>query len=114
MGGAALSGRAVATMVEDYLVGKALPKGLLPSDEAWAPMAATTRMVDIGAFTHGDGLPFKSTHTDLVPSTLDGYARKVTPGGGKSPPKVSAASPRCNDERVYTGSSARGRSVKAG
>ena len=54
---------------------------LLPSDIAWVPMDQRkdkSITVDIGEFGHNeqDGLASISTHTDLVPSAIDGYQKK--------------------------------------
>merc|ERR1719379_3249009 len=74
--GAALSGQAMATTLKDYLdKGKEFNRqGLLPADVDWVTFQAQdATMVDIGAFSSNLGLTPNWTHTDLVPSAINGY-----------------------------------------
>jgi predicted NAD/FAD-dependent oxidoreductase len=81
--GAALSGRAMATTLSDFLdKGKDFDcRNLLPADKDWVrfqPKEAT--MVDIGSFPRKLGLKPSWTHTNLVPSAVDGYDPKAHTG----------------------------------
>jgi hypothetical protein len=75
--GAALSGQAMATTLAEF-TGKGQDfdcRNLLPADEKWIPFQPheDATMLDIGAFSSGLGLTAHWTHTDLVPSAIDGY-----------------------------------------
>lgn len=74
--GAALSGQAMATTLGDFLDnGKDFDcKGLLPADVDWVSFQSQdATMVDIGAFSSKLGLEPNWTHTNLVPSAINGY-----------------------------------------
>jgi predicted NAD/FAD-dependent oxidoreductase len=86
--GAALSGKAAAETVLRFLSGEPLDdaEALLPHNVPWP---ARPSQVDIGHFGHA-ALPPRNTHTDLVPSAMDGWDRvansmKGSKGAGKSP-----------------------------
>jgi len=85
--GAAESGRAMAGTLESFLRDSEEKKGLvesgyLPSNVVWVPrvvdnIPGSGSLVDIGQFGHGSrSLPDRFTHTDLVPSYVDGYLGK--------------------------------------
>eukprot|EP00746_Dinoflagellata_sp_MGD_P041830 gnl/MRDRNA2_/MRDRNA2_20117_c0_seq1.p1 gnl/MRDRNA2_/MRDRNA2_20117_c0~~gnl/MRDRNA2_/MRDRNA2_20117_c0_seq1.p1 ORF type:complete len:531 (+),score=95.27 gnl/MRDRNA2_/MRDRNA2_20117_c0_seq1:72-1664(+) len=82
--GAALSGTAMANILSNFLERGNQDfdrSGLLPADEDWVdfqPQDAT--MVDIGAFSNKLGLKPSWTHTNLVPSAINGYNRKTQTG----------------------------------
>merc|ERR1711920_793533 len=75
--GAALSGRAMATTLSNYIEAQSGfdDAGMLPFDEPWRPVQSTESsiLLDIGAFPSELGLAENWTHTDLVPSAIDGY-----------------------------------------
>ena len=96
--GGALSGRAVASVVESYVGRKELPSGLLPADEPWAPMVSPGPCVDIGAFAQ-DELKSRSTHTNLIPSAVGGYQRPGTSGRARG-----NARPLASDELLASAS----------
>ena len=81
--GGALSGRAMASVLERFVGSQGLPGGLLPADEPWPAIASAGPCVDIGAFAHS-ALRSRSTHTDLVQSAVGGYTRP-----GSTPRKKS-------------------------
>lgn len=94
--GAALSGRAMAETLAAYLQGPSEfdARGLLPADDEWVAIdrnGLKTSLVDIGAFSGRLGLRSASTHTDLVPSAVEGYNNAAHYGaagkgkGGGSP-----------------------------
>lgn len=81
--GAALSGQAMATTLSDFIDNcrDFDRQGLLPADVDWVsfqPQGAT--MLDIGSFSSNLGLKPSWTHTDLVPSAIDGYDLKAHTG----------------------------------
>lgn len=83
--GAALSGIAMADTIEKVLSKNQVDAtGLLPSDDAWLPIAqldqSDATIVDIGAFSSKLGLKSVSTHTDLVPSAINGYNKAAHTG----------------------------------
>ena len=111
--GGALSGRAMASVVERYVGHRQLPEGLLPADEPWAPIKPPGPSVDIGAFAH-PALPSRSTHdTGLVSSAIGGYSRpgsaSLKTAGGHETPRGDRASPQ-----VTGNSKGRGRRGKGG
>lgn len=73
--GAAMSGLSMAGKVGEYLRDGADidRRGLLPDQLEWRPVRAAEGVVDIGAFSPALKLPGSVTHTDLVPSAIDGY-----------------------------------------
>merc|ERR1712196_468432 len=93
--GAALSGVSMAEVIDEFLEkgGSANfdASGLMPENESWVPVAQLGKddstLMDIGAFSSKLGLRPLYTHTDLVPSALDGYnvaAHTGDAGKGKS------------------------------
>eukprot|EP00747_Dinoflagellata_sp_TGD_P072084 gnl/TRDRNA2_/TRDRNA2_157323_c0_seq1.p1 gnl/TRDRNA2_/TRDRNA2_157323_c0~~gnl/TRDRNA2_/TRDRNA2_157323_c0_seq1.p1 ORF type:complete len:588 (-),score=76.77 gnl/TRDRNA2_/TRDRNA2_157323_c0_seq1:154-1863(-) len=77
--GAALSGKAMASTLSSFIDNdhEFDGRGLLPSDDDWVsfqPQGET--LLDIGAFSGDLGLKPKWTHTDLVPSSINGYDPK--------------------------------------
>lgn len=86
--GAALSGRAMAETLAKHLDGQELDRsGLLPCDELWKPFATgeeDAAMLDIGAFSPKLSIPSRITHTDLVPSCIDGYKAGVVATKGNA------------------------------
>jgi hypothetical protein len=108
--GGALSGRALAAVVEQYVGGgaAALPDGLLPSDEPWAPMPSTGSTVDIGTFAHAGHLTRRSTHEpELVRSAIGGLDSGHGGGGAKG-------SFKGNGKGSGKGKGARNRSLRQG
>lgn len=83
--GAALSGQAMATTLVDFL-----SKGqdfdnqhLLPADVDWEPFRMQDQaLMDIGAFSSKLGMAANWTHTDLVPSAVNGYNAASGKGAG--------------------------------
>jgi len=74
--GAALSGQAMGAILGNFLCSQDNfdRSHLLPSDEDWVPFQPQgATMMDIGCFANGLGLKPRWTHTDLVPSAVDGY-----------------------------------------
>lgn len=97
--GAALSGKAMAEILDQFLNSSASEsfdgRGLLPADEDWLPflsgMTLNGTLMDIGTFSPTLGLRPLYTHTDLVPSAVNGYdpmahtgAAGAAKGGSKS------------------------------
>jgi predicted NAD/FAD-dependent oxidoreductase len=82
--GAALSGRAMATTLSSYIEAQSGfdDSGMLPFDDLWLPFQSTERsiLLDIGAFSSELGLAENWTHTDLVPSAIDGYKPETHTG----------------------------------
>jgi len=89
--GAAASGRAMAETLAEFWTAKQNGKtssfdkrGLLPADEAWAPIGSgetEVSVLDMGGFAKSLGLRHRSTHTDLVPSAIGGYDPAAQLGG---------------------------------
>jgi len=86
--GAAKSGCSMARVIAEYLQNPAAfnKHGLLPSQHEWLPISAANGMMDIGSFSPLLGLPSNITHTDLVPSALQGYG-PVQPPSAWNPSK---------------------------
>jgi hypothetical protein len=67
----------MATILGDFLEhGKEFDRrNLLPADESWSAFQPDkgAALVDLGAFSSELGLSSHWTHTDLVPSAIDGY-----------------------------------------
>jgi len=81
--GAALSGQAMAATLSNFWEhgGEFDPRGLLPWDEAWAPFQPeSVTLVDIGSFPTHLGLRVNWTHTQFVPSAINGYDVKAHVG----------------------------------
>mmetsp|Transcript_135001 Transcript_135001/g.248312 ORF Transcript_135001/g.248312 Transcript_135001/m.248312 type:complete len:565 (-) Transcript_135001:35-1729(-) len=81
--GAALSGKAMATTLSKFIENSEDfdPEGLLPADEEWIPFQPQgATMVDIGSFSDKLGLKPSWTHTDLVPSAINGYDPETKKG----------------------------------
>merc|ERR1711920_382220 len=82
--GAALSGRAMATTLSSCIAARSGfdDSGMLPFDEPWQPVRSTERLIllDIGAFSSELGLAENWTHTELVPSAIDGYKPEAHTG----------------------------------
>jgi len=97
--GAAKSGRAMASTLESYFRegSSAFMKdvdSLLPSQVSWNPrtpnrnLSSDESLVDIGSFHHSrERLPAKFSHTNLVPSAINGYDKQAGRGAGGPPPK---------------------------
>jgi len=81
--GAALSGQAMAQTILDFLANSTdfNRQGFLPADDQWVEFQLRdVTMVDIGAFSSSLALKRCWTHTDLVPSAIDGYDQKAHTG----------------------------------
>jgi hypothetical protein len=87
--GAALSGLAMAELIEEFL-GKSPStnfdnSNLLPADVPWIPFSDMSipdaTLMDLGAFSASLGLIPMSTHGTLVPSAIDGYNKAAHTGG---------------------------------
>jgi len=67
----------MATTLSNYFEGQSGfdDSGMLPFGEPWRPVQSTERsiLLDIGAFPSELGLAENWTHTDIVPSAVDGY-----------------------------------------
>jgi len=92
--GAAQSGRTMAHHLNLYYANRtslSAPE-LLPSSVAWIPRTASKKglsvssqntIVDIGQFAHSQRLlPSQFSHTNLVPSSLNGYDKALGKGAG--------------------------------
>lgn len=113
--GGALSGRAIASVIERYVGGRDLPSGLLPADEPWASISSAGPCVDIGAFAHS-ALPSKSTHrSDLVQSAIGGYTRpgQTTRDPGTPPRSAGQSRGNHNGKGKGRGKGHRGRATAA-
>lgn len=81
--GAAHSGQAMAATLSEFLdKGKDFNReNLLPAKKDWVPFQPKdATMVDIGSFPQKLGLESNWTHTDLVPSAIEGYDPKAHTG----------------------------------
>merc|ERR1712054_581262 len=83
--GAALSGQAMATTLFEFMSNSQGfdRQHLLPADVDWEPFRIQDHtLLDIGAFSSKLGMAANWTHTDLVPSAINGYNTSSGKGAG--------------------------------